>query len=525
MSEDVAEARRQLTKEFVAIESAGKSVGELDITRLTDENKKEIINGLYTLYDKYLKCYEENVPKLIEPLRPVYARQKSLAVNICRCAVEILGFVFETDFLFAFNLENDTPEVHSGGNPFFPENTENQNLHNSEIVNNQDNSGQNNINRELEMANFDLKTATTLIPDFDGDCKNVSDFLDKCEFYNDTLTENGKATFLNFLLKVKIASKVKDKFNTGVIPANFDAFKTRIIDRFSDKTTKEAKINKIENLRQTDSVANFATKLETLSSELVKLKMIGKDVGALDIIKSEVEELAIRVFIKGLKRDVVKQALIYKEPDTLDKAIKFALEADAKFFTPDNSNVNAYGTQNTRNFDNRNNQNNNYNQRYSQNRNQNYNSRQFFRNSQNYNQFQNNNMRNDNQSYQNRNVNNNDNRLNSNYNNNRNNDNYNNQNNNYSNRYSNDNNNRNNNYNNRQNYNNSGRQNYNRFDNRNDNRNSNENNNQNQRWNYNQNYQRRNYQPAQVRNIDMQGNEQGPQDVNQEISQLGALQE
>ena len=69
-----------------------------------------------------------------------------------------------------------------------------------------------------KMAQFDLKLTNSLVPDFDGEAKHVTDFLDKAEFYHNTLNADARTTFIDFLLKVKLLAKVKTKFIVGTTP-------------------------------------------------------------------------------------------------------------------------------------------------------------------------------------------------------------------------------------------------------------------------------------------------------------------
>lgn len=338
-------------------------------------NKFALLNELRRIFDEYSNFLSGHFEEIPEYKRPLYSRQKSTVESKCKTAVESLDFAYETDFLYALSLDDSVvnESVYASPSSALPLN---RTISDPEL-----NASPKGVTRrtlslksltdlspeatfiqegsvsQCKMATFDLRLANTICPDFDGDPKNVIDFLDKAEFYNDTLEEESKALFLDFLLKVKLLSKVKTKFCTGVPPTNFAGFKQEIIARFSSKTTRQEKTDQIERLHQKSTVANFATTLETLCAELIGLKMQNQDEAARPFVRREVDELAVRVFTRGLKRTEVRQALIYKEPDSLQSAIAFALEADAKLGPMNESfNVNTFTNRRQRgNFTNRSN--------------------------------------------------------------------------------------------------------------------------------------------------------------------------
>ncbi|XP_055903651.1 GATA zinc finger domain-containing protein 4-like [Eupeodes corollae] len=291
----------------------------------------------------------------IQLLTTGYEESTDLAVKKCKSCVEFLGFEYATDFQFALELCEDEDSLDSDSNSDYDLNRSKFVLNLDEVVKDTPFNPkveleiESYLEKQLKMAAFDLKLANSLIPDFDGNPKNVTDFLDKCEFYNDTLNNTSKETLLQFLLKVKLLQNVKCKFKTEVVPTNFESFKKSIKDRFSDKTTKEEKINQMEKLKQENSVASFATEIENLSAELIELKMQSKDEIARPIIRSEVDEMSIRIFSRGLERVEIRQALIYKEPKSLSEAIKFALEAESKFCRIQETNINTLRSQNSEN--------------------------------------------------------------------------------------------------------------------------------------------------------------------------------
>lgn len=381
MSSNIENVNRKLLQE---IQNYIKFIERQPIDVLSDENLYDLLIELQEKFLNYNSHFDENYSLFPLYKQSLYSRQRSVIANKCQRVVELLGFDYETDFVFASNIDSNSLVVDE--NESLVESNENSleisRLNNKSLVrqfnsdnnldfiekinktlglqnqfSNKTNGSSSNLDQNSKiikrstsltnlkltfsdkMSSFDQKLANSLIPEFDGNPKEVEHFLDKCEFHHSQLNNDGKTSFVQFIKMMKLGSKVKNIMAITPIAANdnsFETLKTTLLNRFTDKTTKEEKMSQIERLYQKDSVNDFATKLEKLSAELVRLKMINTSEAARLVIQKEVEELAIRVFIRGLKRTEVRQALIYKEPRNLNDAIKFALEADAKFLTNEN---------------------------------------------------------------------------------------------------------------------------------------------------------------------------------------------
>lgn len=344
----MSEVENTLKKLFNEFKACCAKIKSLKVSNITDKEAANFLSELKNFYASYIDYYDKSFEDLPLFKQVLYSRQKSTVRNGCAETVEFLGFDFDTDFLYAANLDESFKSVVDSDTSNRLERTSSVpdlNTTLTEVKNNVTTLERDTLLPLISnnMSEFDLKLANSLIPDFDGSPKDVHDFLNRVEFYNSQLSDAGKATLLDFVLKIKLKAKIADQVRLPATGNNFNGLKTAMLDRFSDKTNKEAKINQIEKLYQNDTIANFATRLENLCTELVRLKMVGRDETVRRVIVEEVDELAIKVFVRGLKRPQVQQALVFKEPATLAAAVKFALEADAKFFSePHTSNVNAY---------------------------------------------------------------------------------------------------------------------------------------------------------------------------------------
>lgn len=320
-----------------------KLIDEIENTSTVSESEKfSHLQQLRRQFDSYINFFDQNIGNLRPIKQRNLVRQKSLIEIKCKRCVEYLGFDFESDFVFALELDdsesinlhslvnNEIPIRKSQSDPDLctqlPLKSETKRNFSEENIFDKSHS----FGKLTMTESFDLKLANSLIPDFDGNPRNMEDFLDKCDFYNNQLKDNDKDKFLNFLLKVKILRDVKAQFSIEPTPNTFEEFKKNISNRFSSKITKERKMEELENLRQTSNLADFATKMENICADLIKLKMKDKQENEKTTIRNEVEENAIRIFTKGIRKTEIKQVLICKEPKSLESAVQFALEAEAK---------------------------------------------------------------------------------------------------------------------------------------------------------------------------------------------------
>lgn len=363
---------RRVTKANTLFNKINELLNNLKGTIFEDQN--DLLNAIRRIHVTFVKfsiLTDKVVDNSSSPVRTnTLTRRKTLLEKTLRQTVQDLGFDYDTDILFADSLpeasDADSGDEDSGENSGDGNNSD---APNEEI--NLDN-----------MATFDMKLAMTSIEKFTGTSETLLDFIGTVKCFNRMLNAAGQVLFLDFLINFKMTSKVKNRLSTQTFNS-LDTLCTELTNRFADKTTEEEKMNQLESARQKQGVRDFANKIENLAADLLRLKMVGQTEEARAVINSGVQKLAVRHFVKGLKRTEVKQALIYKQPADLTEAIKFALEADARFFDSNQEvTVNHYNARYSNDdnnnrpvnrSDNRNNNNNRYNNNFQRNGRSDYN--------------------------------------------------------------------------------------------------------------------------------------------------------
>lgn len=358
-------------------------IKNLQLTDLSEEDKLGELKKLKISFIAYNLCFADAIKAIPDYKKTLYERQKDLLKNTCVKVVEDLGFCFETDFCLGLELEEDNSLYFSDVEDESPCLNRTQSVIELDLEAKETptklNRTQSQLNLDTtwiksdvidttllktaaltdinyKMANFERKEANQLIPEFDGSHEKLITFLRRCENLNKGYKdETEKRKFLDFVIDFKLSGAVLNKFGTEKIPTTFEEFKKTIFTRFSDKTTEVTKTTELEKITQKDKLTDFCTEIETLAAQLVELKLNSYSAtekeSARPFIKVEVDKLAVRQLISGIKRAEVKQAVVFKDPTTLSEAITSALQADSKFKnTPEEFEVNGLRFQESRNY-------------------------------------------------------------------------------------------------------------------------------------------------------------------------------
>lgn len=294
-------------------------------------------------------------------------------------------------------------------------------------------SSSNNIAAEVNTMSIDKFKALKHIPQLAQDGTNLKSFITitkEFEVLGGSAEE--KSEFLNFILETRINDTILTKLSIYPSPATTDELNNQLLKIFKPTKTSLQLQGELSNEKQGNKkVDDFAKKIETLTSELNKIRLNGVNSEEVKtFVRREIDETGLNAFCIGLN-EPYKTVVLASKPTDLTSAIQTAKSYESS--TPrTNQNVYNYNTNRNNNSYRRNNQNsnnryhgnNNSRRNFNQNSNGNRpnNSRQFHnsdrrnQNNQNNNFYNNNrnNNNNQNRSYNNRNRNNNNNNFNQN---------------------------------------------------------------------------------------------------------------
>lgn len=193
------------------------------------------------------------------------------------------------------------------------------------------------IEIENKMSLFDIQLAIKVIPEFQGDQKNLSNFLNLIQFLHDELKDNQeKLKLINFVMKTRLAEKVKNKVISREPPTNLTSLKNLLQESYKSNKTPLQITNELNSLRQNDrNVLDFASKIENLTAELNALQIVALGEDKRDIVTTVNDVLALNAFKVGLKPSL-RQTIFAARPKTLQEAINIASEMESSIRPSEN---------------------------------------------------------------------------------------------------------------------------------------------------------------------------------------------
>lgn len=250
------------------------------------------------------------------------------------------------------------------------------------------NSNISNVN--VTMTEFDINTSLKVVPEFNGNYKDLNSFLKITELIYKTLTDNAKKTFIEFIREVKLGNKVRTAIGILEPIDNFEKLSNELTKIYKNPLTIPEIYSKLSCYTQRNqNVTTFSDHILSLTSELTSLHIAELE-GTVtsqrkdDIIRND-QKYSLTVFKSNLN-DHLKQAMCLAQPNTLAEAINLAKELERTTSTSGQVmyfSQNNYGQNNNYRGRNNNYRGNNNNYRGNNNRssNNNFNNTQNFTNS------------------------------------------------------------------------------------------------------------------------------------------------
>lgn len=152
----------------------------------------------------------------------------------------------------------------------------------------------------LNMEKFDIKTATTLIPQMDNTEETTEKIIDGIDMYSEYLNDvNEKKLLISFVLKTRLtkSAKLKLKSSYDDIPSLIQDIKAYLLT----KKSPNSMLCQVNNLCQNDmTISEYGNKLSELFVCLTIAQADGNS-KASEILRPINEKLAIKRFSDGLR--------------------------------------------------------------------------------------------------------------------------------------------------------------------------------------------------------------------------------
>lgn len=173
------------------------------------------------------------------------------------------------------------------------------------------------------MTEFDIKTATSLLPVMTGEEECTKKLIDAIEFYSQNLKKEHEPLLISFVLKTRLSQNAKLR-----LASNYDSSTDLIKDMKNNLLTKQSatalQLELLQSRQGSQSIEEFGKKLENLFVELTISQADGKE-DAYKMFRPVNEKLAIQRFAEGLRNSrlgIILAARNYSELKDVIRAAK-----------------------------------------------------------------------------------------------------------------------------------------------------------------------------------------------------------
>lgn len=182
---------------------------------------------------------------------------------------------------------------------------------------------------DISMSGFDISTSMRVIPEFTGDVKHLTNFLNIVEYLYDSINEaGGKLSLINFVLKTKLSDIVRHRLNSHPTPTDITQFKAVFSQIFKSKKTPLNIQSELSRTIQGNlSISDYANKIENLVAELNSLQLLSADENSRNTIIKLNDEVGLNAFKLGIN-DNLRSVIFAARPASLSEAISLAFEVD-----------------------------------------------------------------------------------------------------------------------------------------------------------------------------------------------------
>lgn len=176
------------------------------------------------------------------------------------------------------------------------------------------------------MAQFDLKTAISLLPVVDDSEEKILQLIDPIELYEQMLDPSGISALIKFVLKTRLSSTAKLRLNSNYndVAALVTAMKTHLL---RTKTDTALQVQLLRAKQGMKSIEEFGKELEKLFVDLTISKANGNN-DAYKILKPINEKNAIKRFADGLHDQRISTIITARNFSSLKDAIQTVVDEE-----------------------------------------------------------------------------------------------------------------------------------------------------------------------------------------------------
>lgn len=176
------------------------------------------------------------------------------------------------------------------------------------------------------MAEFDIKTASSLLPIMTGDEEVTKKLIDCAEFYSQNLKKEHEQLLISFILKTRLSESAKLRIGT-----NYKTCTELIADMKTHLLAKQSatalQLEMVKARQGSQNIEEFGKKLEDLFVKLTISQADG-NTSTFDVLRPINEKLAIQRFTEGLRNSRLSTVLAARNYSALKDAIRAAKDEE-----------------------------------------------------------------------------------------------------------------------------------------------------------------------------------------------------
>ena len=178
----------------------------------------------------------------------------------------------------------------------------------------------------INMEDFNLKTACTLLPVMTGDEKVTQQLIDNIQLYNDMLKDSHKSVLINFVLKSRLSNSAKLRLSQ-----KYDSVADLLLDMKQQLLTQKSAASlqvQLQKTRQNNkSIDAYGAEIESLFVDLT-ISQSKNDEKLYKILQPINEQVAVKRFADGLRDTRLSTIIAARNYSSLNEAVRAAKDEE-----------------------------------------------------------------------------------------------------------------------------------------------------------------------------------------------------
>lgn len=174
----------------------------------------------------------------------------------------------------------------------------------------------------FEMAQFDFKTVSSLLPKLNGEVETVHQLIEGIGLYEPSLNASSKPLLINYVLKACIT--YRDRIRMKATYGNIEELIVDLKKHFLPKQSSTVLAAKLQATNQGNlNIEEYGRSIEALMSDLT-ISQADNNANSTEIFAQANEKIAIDVFTRGIRDPEIRTILRARNYERLSEAVNAA---------------------------------------------------------------------------------------------------------------------------------------------------------------------------------------------------------